>query len=160
VDDVDAALRKGDLKLSLNGYKLKGSWVLVRTKSGDGRPSTGSGRPEPVEGRSWLLIKHRDEWSGPIDIAELAPLSVNSSGDFEDILAADTPASWTSNRPARGGHTGAMLNEIIEKAATIRSGRGPKPSTAQKNKPAKRKASTQRAQRPKTTNPRPPRPLR
>jgi len=31
VDDVDAALAKGDLKFSLNGYKLKGSWVLVRT---------------------------------------------------------------------------------------------------------------------------------
>ncbi len=30
VDDVDAALKKGDLKFTLNGYKLKGSWVLVR----------------------------------------------------------------------------------------------------------------------------------
>src|SRR5258705_1801219 len=32
VDDVEAALKKGDLKFTLNGYKLKGSWVLVRTK--------------------------------------------------------------------------------------------------------------------------------
>ena len=31
-DDVDAALKKGDLKFTLDGYKLKGSWVLVRTK--------------------------------------------------------------------------------------------------------------------------------
>src|SRR5258706_13868515 len=31
VDDGDAALRKGDLKFTLDGYKLKGSWVLVRT---------------------------------------------------------------------------------------------------------------------------------
>src|SRR5512141_1734232 len=30
-DDVDAALKKGDLKFTLNGYKLKGSWVLVKT---------------------------------------------------------------------------------------------------------------------------------
>ena len=30
-DDVDAALKKGDLKFTLDGYKLKGSWVLVRT---------------------------------------------------------------------------------------------------------------------------------
>ena len=36
VDDVDAALRKGDLKLTLNGYKLKGSWVLVRTRGWGG----------------------------------------------------------------------------------------------------------------------------
>src|SRR5712675_1102598 len=31
-DDVGAALRKGELKFSLNGEKLKGSWVLVRTR--------------------------------------------------------------------------------------------------------------------------------
>ena len=30
--DVDAALEKGDLKFTLHGEKLKGSWVLVRTK--------------------------------------------------------------------------------------------------------------------------------
>ena len=30
-EDVDAALKKGDLKFTLDGYKLKGSWVLVRT---------------------------------------------------------------------------------------------------------------------------------
>ena len=30
--DVDAALRKGELKFTLAGDKLKGSWVLVRMK--------------------------------------------------------------------------------------------------------------------------------
>ena len=35
-DDVDAALAKGDLKMTLDGYKLKGSWVLVRTKGWGG----------------------------------------------------------------------------------------------------------------------------
>src|SRR6266566_7339877 len=30
VEDVEATLKKGDLKFTLNGYKLKGSWVLVR----------------------------------------------------------------------------------------------------------------------------------
>src|SRR5262245_1348598 len=29
-DDVDKALAKGDLKFTLDGFKLKGSWVLVR----------------------------------------------------------------------------------------------------------------------------------
>ena len=33
-EDVDAALKKGDLKFTLDGYKLKGSWVLVRTGGG------------------------------------------------------------------------------------------------------------------------------
>src|SRR3954465_15433331 len=52
--DVDAALKKGDLKLTLDGYKLKGSWVLVRTRAW--------GRNAKDDGRNWLLIKHRDEW--------------------------------------------------------------------------------------------------
>jgi bifunctional non-homologous end joining protein LigD len=106
VDDVAAALRKGDLKFRLNGVKLKGSWVLVRTKGGDGR--------------SWLLIKHRDEWSGPLDIAEFAPLSVKSSGDFADILAADNPDVWRSHRPAQGGDAGAMFARIIERALALK----------------------------------------
>ena len=104
-DDVEAALKKGDLKFTLNGYKLKGSWVLVRTKS-----------PAYASGRSWLLIKHKDDWAGPVDITEFAPLSVKSEGNFEDILASDTPAIWTSHRPAKGGATGKMLDEIIQKA--------------------------------------------
>ena len=31
-DDIDRSLAKGDLKFTLDGYKLKGSWVLVRTR--------------------------------------------------------------------------------------------------------------------------------
>jgi len=108
-EDVDAALRKGDLKFTLDGYKLKGSWVLVRTRGGYGD-------------RSWLLIKHRDEWAGDLDITEFAPRSVKSEGDFEDILAADNPEIWVSNRPAKGGDTGAMLARIIERAAALKAG--------------------------------------
>jgi bifunctional non-homologous end joining protein LigD len=115
VDDVDAALAKGDLKFTLDGYKLKGSWVLVRTK---GRYAGGG-----QEGRSWLLIKHRDDWSsGELDIAEFAPLSVKSEGDFADILSQDNPDVWRSNRPAQGGETGAMFDKIIAQAMQMRSG--------------------------------------
>ena len=115
VDDVGAALKKGDLKFTLDGYKLKGSWVLVRTS---GRYPGGGGD------RSWLLIKHRDEWAGDVDITEFAPLSVKGGGDFEDILAADTPAVWRSNRPAKGGEAGAMLATIIERAVRLKAERG------------------------------------
>ena len=120
-DDVGAALKKGDLKFTLNGYKLKGSWVLVRT----------GGRWGGGDGRSWLLIKHRDEWAGELDITEFAPLSVKGGGDFEDILAADTPDVWVSNRPAKGGEAGAMLAKIIERAAALRAQKtGTKPPPA------------------------------
>ena len=127
--DIDAALKKGDLKFTLDGVKLKGSWVLVRTRG-----------PRDPSGRSWLLIKHRDDWAGPIDITEFAPLSVKSKGDLEDILADDTPAIWTSNRPAKGGATGAMLHEIIEKAAALRTGK-------EKGKGKRKRVSTRHSAR-------------
>ncbi len=122
VEDVDAALKKGDLKFTLDGVKLKGSWVLVKTRG-----------PRDPSGRSWLLIKHRDDWAGPVDITEFAPLSVLSEGNFEDILAADTPAIWQSHRPAKGGATGAMLEEIIEKAAALKSTKTTKSTKITKN---------------------------
>jgi bifunctional non-homologous end joining protein LigD len=148
VDDVDGALKKGDLKFTLNGYKLKGSWVLVRT----GGSWAGGG------GRSWLLIKHRDDWAGDVDITEFAPRSVKSEGDFEDILAADRPDVWVSNRPAKGGEAGAMLAKIIERAAALKrtSGGGPsepksagKPRTARKKVAAKTKTAARKSVTPR-----------
>jgi bifunctional non-homologous end joining protein LigD len=110
VDDVDAALKKGDLKFTLDGYKLKGSWVLVRT--GGRYPGGGD--------RSWLLIKHKDEWAGDVDIAEFAPKSVKSGGEFADILADGHPEIWISNRPAQGGETGALFQKIVERALEMK----------------------------------------
>src|ERR1044072_7264253 len=60
-DDVDAALKTGEWKMTLNGLKLKGSWVLLRT--GVRYPGARGGGD-----RSWLLIKHRDDWAGDLDI--------------------------------------------------------------------------------------------
>jgi bifunctional non-homologous end joining protein LigD len=66
-EDVDAALAKGDLKILLQGKKLKGSWVLVRTH--------GYGR---ADGKSWLLIKHRDQYLSAEDITAEKPRSIVS----------------------------------------------------------------------------------
>jgi len=136
VDDVDAAIAKGDLKFTLDGYKLKGSWVLVRTKGG--YASRGQ------EGRSWLLIKHRDDWSsGELDIAEFAPLSVKSEGDFADILSEENPDIWRSNRPAQGGETGALFDRIIAQALQMRAGT--------RDSESGDRASRSRARTPRTT---------
>lgn len=78
--DVDAALRRGELKFTLHGTKLRGSWVLVRTRSGY-PPS--SGRP------AWLLIKHRDAYATDRDVTAAMPDSVVS----ERTLAAITRAT-------------------------------------------------------------------
>lgn len=117
VGDVDQAFAKGDVKFSLDGYKLKGSWALVRTRGYRGA------RGEAGDGRSWLLIKHRDDWSGQLDIGEFAPRSVKTDRDFAEILAADAPDTWKSARPAKGGATGAMLQAVIEQAAGLQARR-------------------------------------
>ena len=150
VDDVDAALKKGDLKLTLNGYKLKGSWGLVKTS---GRWGGGRGGGD----RSWLLIKHKDDWSGDVDIAEFAPRSVKSDGDFEDILAQDNPAIWHTNRPAKGGDTGAAFERIIARAAEIKAGRSAQPENTKATKDTKgTKATKKPAPRRKTPSARKP----
>jgi len=129
-EDIDAALEKGEIKFTLEGVKLKGSWVLVRTRGGPGA------RPGPDgESRTWLLIKHRDRWAGNVDVTKLDE-SVKSFGDFAEILAADKPDIWKSHRPAEGGEAGAMLKKIIEKSAKLKTGK------ATKSKAAKRERGT------------------
>jgi len=50
-EDAERGFKKGDLKFTLHGDKLHGSWVLVRMRN----DRTGGKRT------NWLLIKHRDE---------------------------------------------------------------------------------------------------
>jgi bifunctional non-homologous end joining protein LigD len=141
VPDVGAALAKGDLKFSLDGYKLKGSWALVRT------------RRYGSDDRSWLLIKHRDDWAGEVDITTFAPLSVKSRKDLHEILAADNPDIWRTNRPVTGGETGALLRSIIERAAALMAGRPLPPEAAPaaaaapaaRKRPGKRKVRSEKS---------------
>jgi bifunctional non-homologous end joining protein LigD len=72
--DVNAALAKGDLKFTLHGKKLKGSWVLVRTH-GWGSSS----------GKSWLLIKHRDQFTSTQDVSIEKPRSIVSNKLLAEI---------------------------------------------------------------------------
>jgi bifunctional non-homologous end joining protein LigD len=72
VPDVGRALAKGDLKMTLHGRKLKGSWVLVRMRD-----------------RQWLLIKHRDKHaSSTVDVTVARPLSVVSRRTMAGIARA------------------------------------------------------------------------
>src|SRR3984885_4267604 len=101
VEDVDAALQKGDLKFALHGEKLKGSWVLVRTR-GYGRSSD----------KSWLLIKHRDQFASTRDVTEearsviskhlLADIASEGGGDVAKAATGDPSSkSTTPKRSAR-----------------------------------------------------------
>ena len=77
--DVEAALAKGDLKFILHGKKLKGSWVLVRTRGFGGKPGKSS----------WLLIKHRDQHVSKADITEQEPYSAKTRRLLADIARED-----------------------------------------------------------------------
>jgi bifunctional non-homologous end joining protein LigD len=111
--DIAEALKKGDLKFQLHGKKLRGSWVLVRTR-GFGSSS----------GKSWLLIKHRDEFASSEDVAMTQPKSAVSKRLLADIA-----------RDAGGD---------VEKAATG----DPKAQT----KPAERPAPAKKTTSKKTTS--------
>jgi len=97
--DVEAALKKGELKFSLEGKKLHGSWVLVRTRGRSGDTRT-----------AWLMIKHRDQWANTQDIAELAPRSVVTDRLLIEI-ARDEGGDM---RKAADGDPPALLQQILE----------------------------------------------
>lgn len=92
--DIDAALRKGQLKFKLHGKKLRGSWVLVRTKTGFG------GSPKP----QWLLIKHRDQYASTEDVIAARPRSSSSNRLLADIArdGDGDVAKAAKGDPARG----------------------------------------------------------
>ena len=78
VADVDRALARGELKFTLRGRKLKGSWVLVRTR-GNGKWGGD---------RKWLMIKHRDAATSNEDLTVARPLSVVSRRTMAGIARA------------------------------------------------------------------------
>jgi bifunctional non-homologous end joining protein LigD len=66
---VTKAVAKGELKFALLGQKLKGSFVLVRTRD-----------------RQWLLIKHRDKYAKEgEDITETQPYSALTKRTLAEI---------------------------------------------------------------------------
>jgi bifunctional non-homologous end joining protein LigD len=78
-DDPEKGFKKGDLKFTLHGDKLHGSWVLVRMRNDrDGGKRT-----------NWLLIKHRDEYAreGKANNALDADRSVASGRTMDQIAA-------------------------------------------------------------------------
>ena len=101
-EKIGAALAKGELKFVMEGGRMHGSWVIVRTKR-DGR-----GRA------SWMLIKHRDEAAqpgnpnGPTDadrsiasgrtMAEIAGGKGQAATPFMTGQGARAGATWQSNR--------------------------------------------------------------
>jgi bifunctional non-homologous end joining protein LigD len=100
--DVTDALKEGELKFTLRGKKLRGSWVLVRTRGYGEKP-----------GKSWLLIKHRDQYASKEDITVAQPRSAltgrllvdiarEDGGDVARAAMGDPPASAPLRSKGRG----------------------------------------------------------
>ena len=79
IGDPREGLRKGHLKFTLDGHKLKGAWALVRMSEPQGAKPT------------WLLIKDKDEHASAQDVTKTRPESVSRRA----------PRVWQSNREER-----------------------------------------------------------
>ncbi|MBW4090906.1 MAG: DNA ligase D [Proteobacteria bacterium] len=101
-EKIGQALGKGELKFVMEGERMHGSWVLVRTR----RDSRGKA--------SWLLIKHRDDGAvegnttGPTEddrsvasgrtMTEIANGKGRAASPFMTVKGAAPGSVWHSNR--------------------------------------------------------------
>ena len=132
--EIDRHINAGMLKFYLKGKKIKGSFALVR-----------------IDGKNWLLIKHRDQFatdkpynseehtlkSSPINkaLAEAATAkrssrtgrrsSVSSSGEgngkTRKSISKASAGTGSSTRKAAGENSGGTKNRVAKKSAGNRS---------------------------------------
>jgi bifunctional non-homologous end joining protein LigD len=137
--DVGAAMKKGDLKFTIHGTKLHGSWVLVRIKSWDKKGGDDN----------WLMIKHRDEHASTDDVTLSHPWSVltgrslrqiatDGGGNVEKAADADPPTgapapAAPASRPARARKTGSR------RSADAPGGTAPRSASARARAPRRPK---------------------
>lgn len=118
-DEPDVPVRRsvarGELKFTLNGEKLRGSFVLVRTGGRDGR--------------SWLLIKHRDDAASDEDVTETKPYSVATGRLLAQIAhdeGGDVAKAASGDPPAAVERLLGELRAAKPAAAAARKGAAPK----------------------------------
>ena len=107
--DHREGLDQGKLLFELRGYKLRGTWTLVKIKKSE---------------KDWLLIKERDAWA-TTDPEELPPESVLSGLTVEELGAGGDPGAairselmdlGVPRRPVEPKTVKLMLAETAERA--------------------------------------------
>ena len=127
--DPAAALEKGDLKFTLHGKKLRGSWVLVRTRGFGSSSKT-----------SWLLIKHRDEFASTVEVTQemprsavsnrlLADIARDDGGDVEKAVTGDPAPPQPAKGAAAKSAGGAARSSRAKSSAKPAVARGSKRRT-------------------------------
>ena len=87
-DALREGYRTGDFKFVLRGKRLKGSWVLVRTRGWGDRNRQ----------HQWLLVKHRDDEADAATDPVTEHLTSAKSGRTMDEIAGGKPAKRARKR--------------------------------------------------------------
>ncbi len=128
-DDPERGFKKGDLKFTLHGEKLHGSWVLVRMRNRGGEKRT-----------NWLLIKHRDEYASEGEDILSEDKSVASGRAMEQIADGKgrAPKPFMLPKGAKGRADAVWQSNRAEET----KGRTVKPAPRAALKSAKTSKST------------------
>ena len=122
----EEGLASGDLKFTLEGEHLRGSWVLVRIKNWSGGKRT-----------NWLLIKHRDEYAhdGDRDALLADDRSIASGRPMADIAAGQgrAPKPFMATDTAGAVAKDAVWDSSVGLAPALRAEK--KPSAKSGSKP-------------------------
>jgi bifunctional non-homologous end joining protein LigD len=125
--DVDDGLRKGSLKFTMHGAKMKGNWALIRM----GGHAANERKP------NWLLIKEHDEYEQPASATPVTDSKPNSvvTGRSLDEIAASEDHVWNSKETAGAGRAWQRKDKPPQEAKTP-AAKSPK-SSSSKRSPAK-----------------------
>jgi bifunctional non-homologous end joining protein LigD len=100
IGDPHEALAEGDLKMKLNGHRMKGEWVLVHMKGRDSKRKSGPPR------ENWLLIKHRDDYArNEATLTDRFTRSVSTGRDLEGIAKGLKPRKKTDTKAGAVWHS-------------------------------------------------------
>jgi len=107
--DALKQLEKGEIKFSLNGEKLQGSFVLVKLKQSE-------------KGNEWLMIKHKDgaeDSSWNIDEHDGSALTGRTIEEIKEELPPKRSPTLIQASELQGARKGAMPSRVEPMLATL-----------------------------------------
>ena len=135
-DDPVKSVKQGKLTFRMFGKKMFGEWALIKIHG------------RSPKGNEWLLLKHRDEFANQeVDVTAVAPLSVVSNRDVEDIGG---DRIWESNRKASPRRAPTIASRIAaERAQSSKRGTAASKRNAAKSPRTTARPGTRNAPRKK-----------
>src|SRR5215467_505602 len=102
-------LQKGEIKFSLNGEKLRGSFALVKLKNSE-------------KGNEWLMIKHRDSAEDPewnVDAHDGSVLTGRTLDEIKEETPPKREPGWLEASQLTGAEFGKMPTKMGPMLATL-----------------------------------------